>query len=129
MTSRPIYSAVAIVRSGDLFLAVSRKTDHEDLGFPGGKLDLLESPETAVMRELFEETGLVVAPGGLHRALVAPDERGRSCMAFDITSYEGHPRSREGAWVGWVTPKRLVDARNTFRAYNILLFESKWIIP
>jgi 8-oxo-dGTP diphosphatase len=127
MASSPIYSAVGLIQSGDLFLAVSRKTEHEDLGFPGGKIEAAETPEKAVIREVFEETGLSVARRNIRSTFVAPDPRGRLCMAFDISSYKGTPRSREGAWVGWVDPARLVDERNSFRDYNALVFESKGI--
>lgn len=126
-TTIPIYSVVGIIEEGDLFLTVARKDDPEDLGFPGGKLEVGETPEEAIVRELREETGILVARRHLRTSLVAADEAGRLCMAFDVLDYRGTPSCREGAWVGWTEPSRLVDGRNTFRAFNAALFQHKGI--
>ncbi len=40
------------------YLSVSRKDDPNKIGFIGGKIDSNETPEQALIRETFEETGL-----------------------------------------------------------------------
>jgi 8-oxo-dGTP diphosphatase len=123
-----IYSVVAVVTNDQgHYLAVSRKDDHDDLGFPGGKIEPGESPEEAVVRELYEETGLLVSRRALRSTFIAPDEQGRLCMAFDVMQHRGVAYSREGAWVGWVEPARFLTEGSTYRDYFLAFFEHKGI--
>lgn len=48
------------VRDDGKILAVSRKDNHEDFGLPGGKVDGDEPGWLTVVREVQEETGLLV---------------------------------------------------------------------
>ena len=50
------------VVNDQLFLSVSRKDDHNAIGLVGGKVDDGENVRTALIREFFEETGLVIKP-------------------------------------------------------------------
>lgn len=128
MASR-IYSVLAVVTDTQgCYLAVSRKEDHDDLGFPGGDLGPGESSEDALVRQLHEATGLVVSRRSLRSAFVHPDQEGRLCMAFDVLQYKGIAYSREGAWVGWVRPARFLDSRSTSRDLNQVVFEHKGVI-
>ena len=54
--------AVCVVLKNDKnqFLAVSRKDNYQDFGFPGGKVEENESLMDAAKRETFEETGLII---------------------------------------------------------------------
>ena len=123
-----IYSVVAIITDEHgRFLAVSRKDDHENLGLPGGKIEPGETPEQALVRELYEETGLLASRRSLRSTLVAPDDQGRLCMAFDVLNYKGVVYSREGAWVGWAEPARFLTERTTFREYNLAVFKHKGV--
>lgn len=125
MASR-IYSVVAVITDDQgRFLAVSRKEDHDDLGLPGGKVESGESPEEAIVRELYEETGLNVSRRSLRSTMIAPDEKGRLCMAFDVLQHKGVAYSREGAWVGWAEPARFLAERATYREYMRALFRHK----
>lgn len=50
------------VVNDQLFLSVSRKDDDNAIGIVGGKVDDGENVRTALIREFFEETGLVIKP-------------------------------------------------------------------
>jgi mutator protein MutT len=51
--------AAGCVLDGDRLL-LQRRSDDGTWGFPGGAVELGESAEEAVVREVFEETGLIV---------------------------------------------------------------------
>lgn len=50
-----------LINSKNEILSVSRKNDLTKFGLPGGKVDLGETPEEAVVREVLEETGYTVS--------------------------------------------------------------------
>ena len=57
--------AVAVVRDGAGRLLLTRRVDNGLWVLPGGKLELGETIAEAVMREVFEETGVEVVVTGL----------------------------------------------------------------
>ncbi len=106
-------------------LSVSRKDDYEDFNLPGGKIDPGETPHQAVMRELREETGLLLS--NLSHCFVRKTEDGYICITF---LYEGTIEEdsvvlglREGeAVVAWKTWED-ITSDNTFSKYNQTLRE------
>lgn len=117
-----VFAAVAVVLNGPLVLAVSRKDNHADLGFPGGKLDRGESSLIAALRELKEETSLVVVAAD--SIYIGPDDHGHLCEAWLVYAHSGTPESREGALTKWAHREELLSPEASFRAYNKLLFEA-----
>lgn len=67
-----IPSVSGLVRNGDRLLLVQSKDDGA-WSTPGGAIELDETPATAVVRELFEETGLHVAPDRLFGVYGGPN--------------------------------------------------------
>ncbi len=61
--------AVAVIipnpQSPHLVLSVSRKDNLQDYGLPGGKVDPGEDLRESAVREVFEETGLIIDPNSL----------------------------------------------------------------
>jgi 8-oxo-dGTP pyrophosphatase MutT (NUDIX family) len=105
-------------------LAISRGENTAAWGMPGGKVELNESLEIAVVREMYEETGYVIAaPQSVYTAFV-PGETNFMCTTFvaqAVAEAPDAPRSIpfEGE-VKWVHPGVL--ARGPFAEYNQALF-------
>ena len=59
-TQHPNEAVCALIFRNRKIIAVSRKDNHSDFGLIGGKVDKGETPEEALLRETFEETGLKI---------------------------------------------------------------------
>lgn len=127
-----LFSVVALIFKDGCILAASRKDNHADLGLPGGKIEPTDAtPEDAVRREVLEETSLVlkeITPCFDHLDRVQDLVR-RPCRCYLVTSWEGTPKSMEGAWVGWVPMERLLSPSCSFHEYNRALFKALGLLP
>jgi 8-oxo-dGTP pyrophosphatase MutT (NUDIX family) len=102
-------------------LSVSRKNDPNDLGLPGGKIDLEDAnPYAAMVREVFEETGLrVLAAHMVFERMDGP----LYVQTFRVTKWQGTITTREVGVVAWVPPAALLTpACRSFSRYNRDLF-------
>ncbi len=125
-----VFAAVVVIERSGLFLAVARKGEPRALGFPGGKLEAGETPEEAAVRELAEETGLMVPLAALSPLYVGVDDIGHVCAAFLASHFQGVASSREGARVGWVEPMLLLPgSQSPFAAYNRVVLERFRSLP
>jgi 8-oxo-dGTP pyrophosphatase MutT (NUDIX family) len=113
-----------------LVLAVSRKNNPNDFGLPGGKVDPNENFVDAVIREVFEETGLVV----LRTKLIFQNYCGTPAknvvywtQAFSCL-VSGEVNTQEKGRVFWIEPNRLIidefATEQSFSKYNKELFET-----
>lgn len=95
----------AIVQDGDLFLSVSRKNDHNDMGCPGGKVKPGESLEEAVLREMAEESGYI---GRVVRKVYSGPSTHGTCTAFLVKIVGlGERAPGETGRVAWVPAAEL----------------------
>lgn len=123
-TTRHAVCFLHMNQKGEL-LAISRR--NQDLwGLPGGKVEEGETLKSALVREVFEETGYVVAdPEPVYTAFV-PGEVHYICTTFIgriVAQASNAPRSEpfEGH-VKWKSPSALVR-QSPFYQYNRSLFE------
>ena len=108
-----LVSAAALV-DFDGRVLISKRPSKKVLGglweFPGGKLELNEKPEEALMRELHEELGI-----NTWKSCLAPlsfsyfdyKEFDLLLLLFVCRKWEGIIQAREGQELRWVFPKEL----------------------
>jgi 8-oxo-dGTP diphosphatase len=123
-----LQTTTIIVRGdGNKFLGVSRKGDHSDIGFGGGKCEEGETPWMCAVRELQEETGLILNEMELVdvRDYDFTDHKGThhdEVWCFEVLDYEGAIDSNQNlvergeGIVKWVTADEL--KKGTFGDYN-----------
>jgi 8-oxo-dGTP pyrophosphatase MutT (NUDIX family) len=110
-------SVCVVIRKGNKYLGVTRKTDSTKWGLPGGKVDPGETPLDAVIRETNEETGLT---------LVNPefvDERvyGGYRVFLYTSDYTGDIETSESGLVEWIDKVLLFSG--PFGDYNEEVFK------
>ena len=79
-------AAAIIINNGSLLLMHRKKPDREYYVLPGGSVESGETPEETCIREVQEETGLVVT---LEKKLASIDNGGRMEHYFLTSSAQG----------------------------------------
>lgn len=115
-----ITAQVVVINKEGLVLGVSRKTDHNDFGLAGGKMEPIdnEDPRNTAIRETLEETGLTVSNLRLVFAMHKDGNMGFTYLA----DYKGEINHNEPHVAKWVPFERLISG--TFGKYNKLVSES-----
>ncbi|HEV2955116.1 MAG TPA: NUDIX hydrolase [Xanthobacteraceae bacterium] len=114
--------SAAIVRDGRILLVRRARAPGRGLySLPGGVVEAGETLHQAVVREVYEETGLTVEPVGLagHREAIVRDAGGRVQRHFVILPFacrwragEAMP-SEEVAEARWLKPHEMADLATT----------------
>ena len=110
-----LVSAVALIDPDGRVLLPQRPEGKSLAGlweFPGGKVELGESPEVALIRELREELGIETKASCLAPLTFAShsyDDFHLLMPLFACRRWEGMATGREGQKLAWVRPERLRD--------------------
>ena len=103
--------AAGILWRGGRCLAVSRPAGKPHAGrweFPGGKLELGESPAQALRRELAEELGIRVREANFWRVVehdYAEKQLHVRLHFFHVTAFDGEPAAKEEQNLCWALPQ------------------------
>lgn len=121
-TSTPLHSvsvAGAVVREDGRLLAI-RRADNGTWELPGGVLELTESPEAGVIREVMEETGIQVEVNEL-TGVYKNTTRGIVALVFRCKPAGGTEQtSAESTAVEWLTPEEISDRMTQVYAIRLL---------
>lgn len=121
--TRPYLAVSAAIFRGDRVLIVRRGTPpaHGIYTLPGGGVELGETLEAAVIREVREETGLDIEPIALagHRQMIARDANGKIERHFVILPFAARwiageiSLNEELAEANWLLPSELSGLKTT----------------
>ena len=110
---------VVLINEEGLILSVSRKTDHNDFGLPGGKQDPEDVNEmAAAIRETKEETGLDIYDLQLIFAMHKSGYMGHTYLA----KYSGEINHNEPHVVKWLPFSHIING--SFGKFNQLVADS-----
>jgi len=113
--SKPTFVTVvaAAIRDGAGRLLLQQALPHKrhagQWEFPGGKVEVTETPRLALCREVLEELGVELSPEALEPAGFAEEGAvdGRPALVlflYDCPSWRGQPAGLEGQPWGWFAP-------------------------
>lgn len=102
--------AAAICDTSNKTILLSKRPPNKPMPgkweFPGGKVDAGEAPESAIIREIKEELGVVIEPEQLCCATFASHDYGEFHLlmpVFVCSEWIGEPEPREGQELHWFT--------------------------
>lgn len=76
--------------------------------FPGGKIELGESPEEALARELSEELGIEAQIGELKLSVThSYNDVGIVILFYEVLYWKGEPKAKHHLMLEWIYPEEL----------------------
>jgi 8-oxo-dGTP diphosphatase len=108
----PVVALALINREGRVLMQRRRlSADHGGLWeFPGGKVEAGETLVSALVREISEELGLVLAPEALEPlAFAAGPDQPHVILLYTCRSWAGDPVCLDGEEIGWFAAEMLTD--------------------
>lgn len=102
-----------IIKKNNMILVGQRPETHTLGGlweFPGGKIEMGESPEYALQRELREELGIEAEIGDLKIACThSYGDVGILILFYEVLFWKGEPKAQHHTGLDWVVPAELTN--------------------
>ena len=115
-------AVVALIIKDGLILGISRRHDKSIYGLIGGKVDPGETLKEALIREVKEETSVVVKDCVLVYERVelgdGPNGVDYYSRCYYATEWSGEPISSEEGEVKWLTAEEVTSTKAAFGDYN-----------
>lgn len=110
----------AVIRNEEnKVLSIHRKNDPNKLALIGGKVEENESIESALSREVFEETGLTILDANkVHIDVVPSIQEGGfdfEVHYFKVTKWSGTPTASSEGKLEWLDDQLLIGERSAFK--------------
>jgi 8-oxo-dGTP diphosphatase len=115
-----LVAAVALIDPDGRVLIAQRPSGKAMAGlweFPGGKVEIGETPEGALVRELGEELGIAVKPPCLAPFTFASHTYDAFHLLMPLyvcRRWDGTPSPREHTALKWIKPRQLMLERDNF---------------
>ena len=109
---KAIFVNMCMIRNGEKVLVIDRqKKDWPGVTFPGGHVEKEESFVAAVIREVFEETGLTVQDPVLCGTKQFQDENDARYVVlfYKASRFSGELKSSQEGEVFWIDRQKLTD--------------------
>jgi len=127
-------ACILIVRPDGKVLSASRRGRLDDIGLPGGKVDQGEEAWEAALREVYEETGIMLTKNDISflytRNCVSKIDVYETetflCRTNDLEhliKLETPFEKEKGIQITWSTWEELLDSKNSFAIYNRMLHD------
>lgn len=98
----------------DTRILVGQRPENNSLAglweFPGGKIELGESPEEALARELSEELGIEAEIGELKLSVThSYNDVGIVILFYEVLFWKGEPKAKHHLMLDWIYPEELKE--------------------
>ncbi|GLS89843.1 7,8-dihydro-8-oxoguanine-triphosphatase [Psychromonas marina] len=106
--------SIAIIKNAQHHFLITLRPDASHQGgkweFPGGKIEIDETPEQAMCRELYEEVGLTASQYQLFEKLFFDyGDKQLNLYFYLVEDFTGEASGKEGQPLKWVSKSQLAE--------------------